>query len=150
LKTQKVTIPSVETNSESNNIRQSNETAKATIEDENKISILRYKVSNDIPVFSSGRTSGYLALENNCLVIKSKQDARSVALALPISDDNNQWQTKWDNSSQELIFQGERFKLGSYLDLGGGGTSHDQVMGSSKACSKYGIFAAFNIDVISS
>lgn len=140
----------VEKNDQLNNIMQNNDINRTTVENKDGISILRYKVNNDTPVFSSGRTRGYLALDNNCLVIQMKQGGKSVALALPISDDSSQWQTKWDSNNQELIFQGQRFKLGSYLDLGGGGRSHNQVMDGSEACSTYDIFAAFSISIIPS
>jgi len=140
----------VEKNSQPNNIMQNSDMSETTIENKDDISILRYKVSNDTPVFSSGRTRGYLALDNNCLVIKMKQEGKSIALALPISEDRSQWQTKWDSDNQELIFQGQRFKLGSYLDLGGGGRNHNQVMDGFEACSTYDIFAAFSISIIPS
>ena len=109
--------------------------------------ILRYKVATETPVFNSARIYGFLGVENNCLVIRYKDTTEPVALALPISDDSSQWQVKWDADSKELIYNGQHFKLGQYLDMGGGGHSNaNNLIYKTLACQDYKALTIFSLN----
>ena len=112
--------------------------------------ILRYNVPVVDPVLTTARNSGYLSVENNCLVIKLDKDSTtSMALALPISEDKSQWQTQWDSKNQTLIFDGQRYQLGQRLDLGGhGGFDPKRISNPSPACKDYSIWGGYIIGIL--
>ena len=129
--------------SQSIDVKKDNESSinKATPE------ILRYKVATQTPVFNSARWYGFLGVENNCLVIRYKDTTEPVALALPISDDSSQWQVEWDVDSKALIYNGQHFKLGQYLDMGGGGPSNaNNVIHKTLACQDYKALTIFSLN----
>lgn len=128
----------------SNNVKVDNTSSIDNVNPE----ILRYKVATKTPVFASAKWYGYLDIENNCLVIRYKDTVEPMALALPISDDSSQWQVEWDADKKELIYNNQRFKLGRYLYMGGGGGGNaDSFIYKTLACQNYKVLTIFSLNL---
>lgn len=119
----------------------------ALLLDKSTPEILRYTVATETPVFASARWYGYLGIENNCLVIRNKENATPMALALPINNDNSQYQVEWDAQTKELIYNSQRFKLGQYLDMGGSSRSNaDNLIYKTLECQNYEVLMIHSLN----
>ena len=96
------------------------------------INMLRFEV-NKSSVLSSARYWGVLKIKNNCLILDSGKDGEW-ALVFPLDKSKKTNNVFWNNDLKALSFEGEVFKLGQDLDLGGGPINPSYILGDKHNC----------------